>query len=51
MSIAVRDSELVPIRSDTQLQAGDYVIVLADPDLDQRLTRLFGPPKSSGGPS
>ncbi len=51
VSIAVRDSELVPIRSDTQLQAGDYVIVLADPDLDQRLTRLFGPPKSSDGPS
>ena len=43
VSIVVRTTGLVPVRGDTELQAGDEVVVLADPDLHDTLAKLFGP--------
>lgn len=42
VSMVVRDSGLVPVRGDTALQAGDEVVVLADPELHDSLAELFG---------
>jgi len=42
VSIVVRTTGLVPVRGDTELQAGDEVVVLADPELHDTLTELFG---------
>lgn len=44
VSIVVRTTGLVPVRGDTELQAGDEVVVLADPELRGTLVELFGPP-------
>ncbi|ORB75800.1 cation:proton antiporter domain-containing protein [Mycobacterium scrofulaceum] len=44
VSIVVRTTGLVPVRGDTELQAGDEVVVLADPELRDTLAELFGPP-------
>jgi potassium/hydrogen antiporter len=44
VSIVVRNSQLVPVRSDTRLQADDDVVVLAEPDLDDRLADAFSTP-------
>lgn len=44
VSIIVRTTGVVPVRGDTQLQAGDEVVVLADPELRDTLAELFGPP-------
>jgi potassium/hydrogen antiporter len=41
VSIVVRDSRLVTIRDNTQLHAGDDVVVLADPDLEKELKTQF----------
>lgn len=44
VSIVVRTTGLVPVRGDTELLAGDEVVVLADPDLRDSLAAMFGPP-------
>jgi potassium/hydrogen antiporter len=44
VSIVVRTSGLVPVRADTELQAGDDVVILADPELRDTLAALFRPP-------
>ncbi len=44
VSIVVRTTGLVPVRGDTQLQAGDEVVMLADPEFHGMLAELFGPP-------
>ncbi|MDQ6649262.1 MAG: cation:proton antiporter [Actinomycetota bacterium] len=41
VSFAVRQGVLLPIRGDTQLQAGDELLILADADLDTELRRVF----------
>jgi len=41
VSIVVRDAQLVTVRDGTELRAGDDVVVLADPDLRDRLSREF----------
>ncbi len=43
VSIVVRTTGLVPVRGDTELRAGDEVVVLADPELHDDLAELFGP--------
>ena len=44
VSFVVRDGQLVPIKGDTRLLAGDDVLVLADPGLrDQLITAFEGP--------
>ncbi|MGV7694104.1 TrkA C-terminal domain-containing protein, partial [Mycobacterium kansasii] len=37
VSIVVRTTGLVPVRGDTELRAGDEVVVLADPELRESL--------------
>jgi cell volume regulation protein A len=44
VSFVVRDGQLVPVRHDTRLHAGDDVLVLADPGLRERLGRAFAGP-------
>jgi potassium/hydrogen antiporter len=47
VSFIVRDGRLVSLKPDTVLRAGDDVLLLADTDLSQNLTRAFeGPPES-----
>lgn len=41
VSIVVRDAQLVTVRDDTELQAGDDVVVLGDSDLQERLDIEF----------
>jgi len=41
VSIVVRDAQLVTVRENTQLRAGDDVVVLADPDLRDQLVTAF----------
>ncbi len=41
VSMVVRASGLVPVRADTELHAGDEVVVLADPELRETLAALF----------
>jgi potassium/hydrogen antiporter len=41
VSFIVRDGQLVPIKSDTRLRAADDVLVLAPPDLREKLTTAF----------
>lgn len=43
VSIVVRTTGLVPVRGDTELEAGDEVVILADPELHDALAELFGP--------
>ena len=43
VSIVVRATGLVPVRGDTEFEAGDEVVVLADPELRDTLAELFGP--------
>ncbi len=42
VSIVVRGSSLVPVRSTTELRADDAVVILAEPELTDRLHELFG---------
>jgi len=44
VSIVVRTTGLVPVRGDTELEAGDEVVVLAEPELHDTLAEIFGPP-------
>ena len=47
VSFVVRDGQLVPIKGDTRLRAGDDVLVLAEPGLrDQLITAFEGPSAS-----
>ncbi|TSD94254.1 sodium:proton exchanger [Skermania sp. ID1734] len=41
VSIVVRASGLVPVRADTQFRAGDDVVILAEPELSEKLAELF----------
>jgi cell volume regulation protein A len=41
ISLVVRDSQLVPVRAHTRLQAGDLVVILAEADLPANLQELF----------
>jgi potassium/hydrogen antiporter len=41
VSIVVRASGLVPVRAETELEAGDDVVILADPELGDTLAALF----------
>ena len=41
ISLVVRDNRLLPVRGDSTLQAGDEVLVLAHPDLHERLAATF----------
>jgi potassium/hydrogen antiporter len=41
VSFIVRDGQLVPIKGDTRLRAADDVLVLAPPDLREKLTAAF----------
>lgn len=43
VSLVIRDGHLVPPRADTRLQAGDEVVMLADPEHEADLRRLFQP--------
>jgi cell volume regulation protein A len=43
VSIVVRATGLVPVRGNTELEAGDEVVILADPELHDTLAELFGP--------
>jgi len=43
VSMVVRTSGLVPVRADTELQAGDEVVILADPEIGDTLSALFVP--------
>jgi cell volume regulation protein A len=42
ISFIVRGGQLVPITGDTKLQAADDVLVLAPPDVHEKLTAAFG---------
>jgi cell volume regulation protein A len=46
VSFIVRDGQLVPIKAGTRLRPGDDVLVLADPDLHDKLTRAFTGPSA-----
>jgi cell volume regulation protein A len=41
VSFAIRDQQLLPVTGDTRLQAGDEVLVLADPDVHGQLSKTF----------
>ncbi len=41
VSIVVRGSGLIPVRADTELRAGDDVVILAEPELANRLSMVF----------
>jgi cell volume regulation protein A len=41
VSFLIRDQHLVPVSGDTELRAGDDVLVLADPDVRERLGTMF----------
>jgi potassium/hydrogen antiporter len=43
ISLVVRDNQLVPVTGSRRLQAGDQVLVLADPALVPDLVDTFGP--------
>ena len=42
ISLVVRSDRLLPVRGDSRLQAGDEVLVLADPGLHEQLAATFG---------
>jgi cell volume regulation protein A len=41
ISFVVRDHRLLPVRGESQLQAGDEVLVIAPPDQHDAITALF----------
>jgi cell volume regulation protein A len=45
VSIVVRDAQLVTVRDDTELRAGDDVVVLAEPELNDELLAEFSSPE------
>ena len=44
VSIVVRDGQLLPVRGDTRLRAGDMVTLLTDGDIPERVTEMFTKP-------
>lgn len=44
VSFAIRDGELLPVRGDTRLRAGDEILALAPPDLGSQLAAVFTGP-------
>ena len=44
VSFCIRDQQLLPVSGDTRLEAGDDVLVLADPDLRDDLSAMFERP-------
>jgi len=46
VSLIVRGGQLVPVRGDTELWAGDDVIILADPDASEAVAAVFEGPSS-----
>ena len=46
VSFIVRDGQLVPLKTGTRLRPGDNVLVLADPDLHDKLARVFTEPSA-----
>ena len=44
ISLVVRDNRLVPVRGDSRLQAGDEILVLADPGSHADLVATFRAP-------
>jgi cell volume regulation protein A len=44
VSFVVRSGQLVPVRADTVLRAGDALVVLADVEARDELERLFARP-------
>ena len=44
ISLVVRDLNLVPVTSNTRLQAGDEVLILAEPEIQPALAELFERP-------
>lgn len=44
ISLVVRDNRLLPVLGDSELRAGDELLVLADPDLDDVLKAVFTDP-------
>jgi len=40
----VRDQRLLPVRGDSELRAGDEVLVIADPDQYDALAATFSTP-------
>jgi Trk K+ transport system NAD-binding subunit len=46
VSFIVRDGQLVPVKAGTRLRPGDDVLVLADPDLHDKLARAFTRPSA-----
>jgi len=49
VSVVIRRGNLVPVRDDTQLQAGDEVLVVADPQRGRLLRHLFQPTPGGDG--
>jgi len=45
VSFVIRDGELLPVRGDTPLKAGDEVLALAPGDLRSRLRAAFSEPR------
>jgi cell volume regulation protein A len=43
VSLVVRDDRLVPVSGSLRLEAGDQLLVLADPELVDELSATFGP--------
>jgi cell volume regulation protein A len=50
VSFIVRDGRLVSLKPDTVLRAGDDVLLLAEEDLGENLTRTFEKPQEPGQP-
>jgi cell volume regulation protein A len=48
ISIVVRESQLVPVRADTTLLAGDTVVILAESGVPTEVTDLFTVPVTGG---
>jgi cell volume regulation protein A len=52
VSFAIRDGQLLSVHGDTELQAGDDLLILADPALRQELEDAFlRPPFAAGWPA
>lgn len=47
VSFAVRRGELIPVQGDTELQPGDELLVLADPDQHEELLAAFARPEDA----
>ncbi|MGI8666661.1 MAG: potassium/proton antiporter [Jatrophihabitans sp.] len=41
ISLVVRDNQLLPVKADTPLRAGDQLLIIAEPDLAEQLLAVF----------